>query len=911
MVYKQIAKNLFSTYKEIISLRQELDYIERKQDSNRVKKTIDLDGSGNLYSPIQSEILTKLNRFLENSHSFNEMGKNDVGYFDDIIDIPEMSEVSMAYLASMIESGVDISKISNPHNYNPLQLAALCSLITVGVDIKPYAYVGLSADRMLARATGEYYRVDLPSPELTIKEVKERGYVFDQEKYVPVSRENALMLSQNGFVIYNDYNLFPHKMLPLEPVEILAFLNEHSDKVYFLDKTQWDRVLAQRSKEQSEKILTMRKEENTQGKCCIYQLREDNEWSFERYDYVVEHGYDISEVRYDLIYVDEIGDMSLDDIYTKFNMDIPKDYYGHSLSVSDVVVLNIGNERKAYYVDSYGFKELPDFFLNKEIKKQHSYVDISNTSEDMVVVYGADVYVAIQESSEGGYDYTIYDKYKREIDGGIYDDDTISKNEALNYIIDDFITDKTEGFSVIPFADNFMEEVQQLENIKIQFAQKTQSMFREESVHMTLEELNREVKEYLEDRLQDTFVYTSLFGLELSEPILNGSLSRGIENENSDIDFIVPYKGDIKESELFNMLNSEEFIISGRKVDFNPIRPEESGTLEEYLLRADEYLEDKIANLGKNETSKNVRVSHLTGEPVSGEMLDILARCKNGELVEIEEIEGTKEIKTARSCVLHEIPTIERKDRESITEYALEKMLEFGSAIVDNDGNTRYNGSVKQGNRLDIVLGLPASGKSSTIVADLSRVYSSKMIDCDEAKKMLPEYNKGWGSNVVHKESQNIEIATFRASLKNNENIVLPKVGGNVKKILTEYIVPAKQAGYSVHIHYVELNRNVALGRMLGRFLDDGRFLDPNLINKYDNPMIGNTVNQTYEELKNNSMIDGYTKWDNNVEFGCEPILIEHVNSEFFLAKRHNDNDDSGGPNGGPNGGPYLSGKRR
>ena len=53
---------------------------------------------------------------------------------------------------------------------------------------------------------------------------------------------------------------------------------------------------------------------------------------------------------------------TLEDIYRRFNIDHPEDFRGHSLSVSDVVVLHEKGTDTAYYVDSIGFKELPDFF---------------------------------------------------------------------------------------------------------------------------------------------------------------------------------------------------------------------------------------------------------------------------------------------------------------------------------------------------------------------------------------------------------------------------------------------------------------------------------------------------------------------------------------------------------------------
>ncbi len=48
--------------------------------------------------------------------------------------------------------------------------------------------------------------------------------------------------------------------------------------------------------------------------------------------------------------------LPFEDIYTRFNIDHPKDFKGHSLSVSDVVVLHQNGQDAAHYVDSFGYK---------------------------------------------------------------------------------------------------------------------------------------------------------------------------------------------------------------------------------------------------------------------------------------------------------------------------------------------------------------------------------------------------------------------------------------------------------------------------------------------------------------------------------------------------------------------------
>ncbi|MBQ8940777.1 MAG: nucleotidyltransferase domain-containing protein [Firmicutes bacterium] len=81
---------------------------------------------------------------------------------------------------------------------------------------------------------------------------------------------------------------------------------------------------------------------------------------------------------------------------------------------------------------------------------------------------------------------------------------------------------------------------------------------------------------------------------------LYGSRSRGLETGNSDIDIVVEYEGDMKEDALFNILNEDEHNFEGLKVDFNPIREEESGRLSDFLQRSEEYLQKQIKTQAKN-----------------------------------------------------------------------------------------------------------------------------------------------------------------------------------------------------------------------------------------------------------------------------------------------------------------------
>ena len=102
----------------------------------------------------------------------------------------------------------------------------------------------------------------------------------------------------------------------------------------------------------------------------IYQLRggeETRDYRFEPYERLQAAGLTVDRTNYDLVYTAPLNqNTSLEDIYRTFNIDHPKDFKGHSLSVSDVVVLHQNGQDTAHYVDSFGFTQVPEFFIQRE-----------------------------------------------------------------------------------------------------------------------------------------------------------------------------------------------------------------------------------------------------------------------------------------------------------------------------------------------------------------------------------------------------------------------------------------------------------------------------------------------------------------------------------------------------------------
>ena len=104
----------------------------------------------------------------------------------------------------------------------------------------------------------------------------------------------------------------------------------------------------------------------------IYQLKrgdETRDLRFEPYDRLIATGHSVDAANYDLIYTAELTpDMTLGSIWETFNIDHPKDFKGHSLSVSDVVVLHQNGQDTAHYVDSIGYQQVPEFLQQGQEK---------------------------------------------------------------------------------------------------------------------------------------------------------------------------------------------------------------------------------------------------------------------------------------------------------------------------------------------------------------------------------------------------------------------------------------------------------------------------------------------------------------------------------------------------------------
>ena len=201
----------------------------------------------------------------------------------------------------------------------------------------------------------------MPDAAVGFQEMYQYGYT-DGNTMLPLTKERAMELFMQDvpvFLLYADST----EAMALDAEDI----SSHTG-VFGVEREEWDAVrgvVTLSEQADTEKLFL----ENPQDAFLIYQIRRGGEldaYRFMNYDYLQSKGITPEHDGYDAIYTGGLADYgdnktNLDMIYQRFNVDHPADFKGHSLSVSDIVALKKDGVVSCHYVDSIGFRELPNF----------------------------------------------------------------------------------------------------------------------------------------------------------------------------------------------------------------------------------------------------------------------------------------------------------------------------------------------------------------------------------------------------------------------------------------------------------------------------------------------------------------------------------------------------------------------
>lgn len=297
-----------------------------------------------------------------------------------------------------------------------------------------------------------------------------------QEPMRVVDRDEALRFYDAGANIYL-ITTFSRPVPAIERMEI-----ERGPEHYQLPSTEWERFhnLEWEMKKYPQ-IQSLREADlllGTGRSFGIYQIRDGSAgeaYAFMNMNFIESHGIQIRKEDYELVYTAErTGNMSLGDIFEQFNINRPADFRGHSLSVSDVVVLNDNGHVTAHFVDSISFQEI------------NSFLDLEEISLDELAYEVDERYFAIQTTEEG-YDYSFYDENFRLIDGGVYENSEQSMEEVADILLNE---EGWTGDRIRGDYDKLMEKVEEVEAAVMAEIQNSQGEYKPLAKVEELEEAN-------------------------------------------------------------------------------------------------------------------------------------------------------------------------------------------------------------------------------------------------------------------------------------------------------------------------------------------------------------------------------------------------------------------------------------
>ncbi|WP_270664728.1 antirestriction protein ArdA [Faecalibacterium prausnitzii] len=160
------------------------------------------------------------------------------------------------------------------------------------------------------------------------------------------------------------------EFLDFDPAEVKAAL-ENPDKsridemLAFAEKAEREYMAEAAAYVQTPADIAEQAQTVPRDTFSIYQLKSGNEtldYRFEPLDAIRNNGLSVKPENYEQVYTAPLTEKdSLESIYTRFNIDRPADFKGHSLSVSDIVVLHQDGKDTAHYCDRFGFSQVPEF----------------------------------------------------------------------------------------------------------------------------------------------------------------------------------------------------------------------------------------------------------------------------------------------------------------------------------------------------------------------------------------------------------------------------------------------------------------------------------------------------------------------------------------------------------------------
>ena len=362
--------NHCGSLQEMINLTENLDCYDVYPDIH------DHDDLGRYY--IEELDAMQVPEYLRNYIDYESYGRD--------VAIDENGEfTSFGYVRDSGSSFVDIydgNRENIPEEYRVMSVAE--EELTEEEKVEWASDIAYDMDNFF-RQNDPQYALAFPvagNAQLDIQEKLLAGQIADYEEKLEAmgqKPEGDLLSELNKFKEATGYE----EWLDIDPDQVRAALENTDtsrvdDMLAFAEKAEQEyaaeaAAYVQTPKDIVEQAQAVQGEASHLDTFSIYQLKRGNEtldYRFEPLDSIHRNGLSVKPENYELVYQAPLAaGVSLEDIYTRFNINRPADFTGHSLSISDIVVLHENGRDTAHYCDRLGFSQVPEF-LNPAQEKE-------------------------------------------------------------------------------------------------------------------------------------------------------------------------------------------------------------------------------------------------------------------------------------------------------------------------------------------------------------------------------------------------------------------------------------------------------------------------------------------------------------------------------------------------------------
>lgn len=251
-----------------------------------------------------------------------------------------------------------------------------------------------------------------------------------------------------------------------------------------------------------------------------------------------------------------------------------------------------------------------------------------------------------------------------------------------------------------------------------------------------------------------------------------------------------------------------------QKVNQETQRFEKTGSSSEHASK----LKERLAEVGFDQNEEWAKADEITTD----EEVDVIIDACKGLPVDIKKASNLPMMRKAQKEA-EEADNFPLYDYKHIVLECKDQALKAAFAKCEKAGY-----EPKREKKVTIILGFPASGKS-TVLNDGLLTPSGGYLECDsdtvkECQALSRWYKGGLCANKVASVSAEIQMEVMKEMMGKGYNIAIPIVGRNYESTL-DLVDEAAVRGYKINIIQKNEDPRVCAGRLVKRYAQTGRFV--------------------------------------------------------------------------------------